>query len=533
MKNSIKTRKLKPSIKRITDKAKNLELNLNELTVYGVSKEDGITVTGKDIGKNLGNYFYFEGQKLAYNPYRVNIGSIGLSTPDFIGLISPAYVIFEVDETIYPEFLLLYLKSNVGIRAIKWYGDRGGVRSSLRFSDLGKIDFPDITYEEQKAFYIDYLNKFKTVKKADIEFDKQLGLITKLRQSILQDAVQGKLTQEWRVQNSITETASELLNKIIAEKEQLIKDKKIKKENPLPPITKNEIPFEIPDGWKWCRVGTFTQIQNGYAFKSSKFTSSGVPLLRNINISNGYINWTDTAFYSEHELIGLERFKLYEGDIVISLDRPLISTGLKISKITQNDLPSMLLQRVGRFAVKDLRISSDFLYIWLNSNEFISKLNPGKSIGVPHISTKDVEKYIFALPSFQEQKAITKKVNQLLDHYDVLEKEIKVSKTNAEKLMQSVLSELLGEENNVLVNKPTTKKEDKKPSREIKYNSKTLLMDLVKLLKENGKLHAEDLWKMSKYPKDIDAFYAELKKQVEEKKSIKEVETEKGYLELV
>ena len=67
---------------------------------------------------------------------------------------------------------------------------------------------------------------------------------------------------------------------------------------------------------------------------------------------------------------------------------------------------------------------------------------------------------------------------------------------------------------------------------EIKYNSKTLLMDLVKLLKENGKLHAEDLWKMSKFPNDIDAFYAELKKQIEETKSIKEVENEKGYLEL-
>ncbi len=59
-----------------------------------------------------------------------------------------------------------------------------------------------------------------------------------------------------------------------------------------------------------------------------------------------------------------------------------------------------------------------------------------------------------------------------------------------------------------------------------------MLMDLVKILRENGQLHAEDLWKMSKYPNDIDAFYAELKNQVEQKKTIKESD-KKGYLELV
>ena len=58
-------------------------------------------------------------------------------------------------------------------------------------------------------------------------------------------------------------------------------------------------------------------------------------------------------------------------------------------------------------------------------------------------------------------------------------------------------------------------------------------MDLIKLLKENGKLHAEDLWKMSEYPNDIDAFYAELKTKIEIDKTIKEVTNEKGYLQLV
>ena len=80
---SFKSRKLKGSVYRVKDKLKNLDLDGSNLEVFGVSKEFGITVTGKDIGKNLGQYFYFSGQKFAYNPYRVNIGSIGLSSFNF------------------------------------------------------------------------------------------------------------------------------------------------------------------------------------------------------------------------------------------------------------------------------------------------------------------------------------------------------------------------------------------------------------------------------------------------------------------
>ena len=80
--------------------------------------------------------------------------------------------------------------------------------------------------------------------------------------------------------------------------------------------------------------------------------------------------------------------------------------------------------------------------------------------------------------------------------------------------------------------KITDKVEGNADKRIIKFDSKTTLMDLVELLQKHGKLHAEDLWEMSKFPEDIDKFYAELKRQIEDKNSIKEVENEKGYLDL-
>ncbi len=95
--------------------------------------------------------------------------------------------------------------------------------------------------------------KVKKINSLEIstELTHQLTLVKKLRQQLLQDAVQGKLVE----QNKKDEPASELLKKIKAEKEKLIAEKKLKKEKELPPIKPEEIPFEIPENWVWCRLG--------------------------------------------------------------------------------------------------------------------------------------------------------------------------------------------------------------------------------------------------------------------------------------
>ena len=145
----------------------------------------------------------------------------------------------------------------------------------------------------------------------------------------------------------------------------------------------------------------------------------------------------------------------------------------------------------------------------------------------------------FSIPPFQEQNEIVKKINQLQSNCNKIEHEIISNKKNSKKLMQSVLSKLLGDENNSLVSKRSIVKTKNIPLREIKYNSKTTNMDLVKLLEENGKLHAEDLWKMSEHYDDknigdsIDKFYSDLKTKIEIDKTIKEDSNEKGYVELV
>jgi len=184
-------------------------------------------------------------------------------------------------------------------------------------------------------------------------------------------------------------------------------------------------------------------------------------------------------------------------------------------------------------------VINKYLYWVLAEGTAIKGIVTVGTAGQENISLTQSRDLLLPMHPVEEQKVIVEKVNQLLANCDVLEREIKASKTNAEKLIQSVLIELLGDENNVLFNKTITKKVKEIPLREVKYNSKTLFMDLVKLLQNNGKLHAEDLWRMSEHydknneSKSIDDFYTELKKQIEEDKTIKEVENEKGYLELV
>lgn len=83
-----------------------------------------------------------------------------------------------------------------------------------------------------------------------------------LKNSILQLAIQGKLVE----QKAEEGTAEELLKQIKAEKDRLVREKKIKKEKPLPAITEDEIPFEIPESWKWVRLGEFLSIKTGVAY---------------------------------------------------------------------------------------------------------------------------------------------------------------------------------------------------------------------------------------------------------------------------
>jgi type I restriction enzyme, S subunit len=230
-----------------------------------------------------------------------------------------------------------------------------------------------------------------------------------LEQTILQLAVRGLLVP----QDPQDEPASELLKKIRTEKDKLIAEGKIKRDKPLPPIAEDEQPFALPQGWEWQRVSDVVEMLNGYAFKSEWFKQSGVRLLRNLNVSHGYVDWSQPAAIDAKAATEYQQFALQVGDIVLSLDRPIISTGLKYAVIRETDLPCLLLQRVARLAPDAKLVSADFLALWLQSDLFVGTIDPGRSNGIPHISTKQVGGLAFALPPLAEQSRIVTRVTEL------------------------------------------------------------------------------------------------------------------------
>lgn len=186
-------------------------------------------------------------------------------------------------------------------------------------------------------------------------------------------------------------------------------------------------------------VGDFATIQSGYAFKSHWFAENGIPLVRNVNIGHGRIVWNQTVYIPEDRKNEFGRFELKAGDILISLDRPIISTGVKVARVLERDLPSLLLQRVGRVQFQSKEVYPEYFLKWLQSFSFISAIDPGRSNGVPHISQKDIEKIKFSLPPIEEQKQIVAYLDGLQAKVEAVKKLQAETQAELDALMPSIL----------------------------------------------------------------------------------------------
>src|SRR5690606_33796124 len=101
--------------------------------------------------------------------------------------------------------------------------------------------------------------------------------------------------------------------------------------------------------------------------------------------------WTDTVHLPEERVPEFNEYLLHAGDVVIAMDRPVISTGLKIARLQASDLPALLLQRVGRFLLEG-SISQDFAFVFLQSPYFLRHIGvQATGTQLPHISANDIE----------------------------------------------------------------------------------------------------------------------------------------------
>ncbi|MES9635421.1 restriction endonuclease subunit S [Megasphaera elsdenii] len=238
-----------------------------------------------------------------------------------------------------------------------------------------------------------------------------------LKNSILQRAIEGKLVP----QRAEEGTARDLLAEIRAEKEKLIKEKKIKKTKPLPEISDDEKPFEIPESWEWVRLSDVIDVRDG-THNTPPYYKTGVPLVTSKNLSNGQLDFSDVKYISEDNAMEInKRSKVEKGDILFamigSIGNPVLVTEDR----------AFCIKNVALFKNFSTKINMKYIF-WL----LVFLQNEMKTIasgGVQSfISLKVFRNYIIPLPPIAEQHRIVARIEELqpdIDAYDKAQTELR------------------------------------------------------------------------------------------------------------
>ena len=169
-----------------------------------------------------------------------------------------------------------------------------------------------------------------------------------------------------------------------------------------------------------AEIGDYVDAVSGPAYKSARFTDnpSDVPLIKGENIAQGYIAWEKSRYWPIGEAEEYERFRLVAGDIVLAMDRPWVTAGLKWARLKPHDPPSLLVQRVARLRARP-GLRQDFLTYVIGSAAFSKYVrNIMGGTNVPHISGGQIKAFKFPLPGENEQAAIASTLSAYDDLLD-------------------------------------------------------------------------------------------------------------------
>lgn len=178
---------------------------------------------------------------------------------------------------------------------------------------------------------------------------------------------------------------------------------------------------QIPAGWGLAPIGRHVDILPGFAFPSSLFNQDkGIKLLRGINLGVNCIKWDKCIFYDENITENLKIFFLKKNDIIIGMDRPIISEGLRVAIISDNDTPSLLVQRVCRLRCKN-PMHQKFLFYIIFSEIFKNSIfGATTGISIPHISATQISNCKSPLPPLPEQERIAAYLDKKCARIDAL-----------------------------------------------------------------------------------------------------------------
>ncbi len=401
-------------------------------------KHKGVVLRGLKKGKEIkSNMYEVKKGDFILSGIDARNGAFGIVPEKLDGaIVTNDFWYFEIDENIISKPLFLELTATTWFDEIcKKASDGTTQRIRLQKDKFfnQKVILPK---KKEQQNILDKLLIFKE-KQSNLlnEITQQKQHIKHLKQSLLQDAIQGKLTKKWRQQHPDTEPASELLKRIKTEKEKLIKEKKIRKQKPLPPISPEEIPFELPEGWVWCRLGEIAKHNSGKTLHKSKNTGKYYEYITTSNLYWNYFNLNNLKKIKVEQK-ELERCTARKGDLLICEGGDVGRSAIwnyDYNICFQNHIHRVRLY--GNIKVKYIYYFMMFLY----DSKLINQYKKGMGIG--NLSGKSLSSIKISLPPLAEQKAIVEKVESIMQKVSAMEEEIQKSEQHAEMLMQAILKE--------------------------------------------------------------------------------------------
>lgn len=363
---------IKNTTKKVSDdEASKYAVNLNENTLL-------VSING-----TLGNYAFYQEEKIILGK-------------------SACYI------TLHPDVFKYYLALLIQTSYFQQYALGVATGSTIKNVSLKAMRYftvplPPLPEQQRIVARVDAL--LKEIDKLE-QTEKELEAIKAafpgdMKASLLQAAMEGKLTE----QKAEDGDARGLLLAIREEKEKLVKEKKIKKEKPLTPITDEEIPFDIPENWGWCRLGDCIKLLSGQDLTPDKYNASGkgtIYITGASNIENGRITvnrWTE-----------FPRAIAHKGELLITCKGTIGEMCfLNIDKV-----------HIARqiMSIKEILVDIKYVHIFLLN--YVNTLKGNAKSMIPGIERKNVLNALFPLPPLSEQQRIVEKLDQLLPLCDSL-----------------------------------------------------------------------------------------------------------------
>ena len=346
--------------------------------------------------------------KTAANPYELAVAD------------SHVTVIRPLKQFVLPEYLYYYFANPSVQSVIEDQADGTTKQKELATATIKAYLTPIPPLDEQRRILAKLSEVLPVVKNYGVVYDEttamQEAFPESLKKSILQEAVQGKLVP----QDPSDEPAEALLERIRVEKQRLIKEGKIKKDKHESVIFRrdnshyekrgseeicidDEIPFEIPENWVWCRLGSILEKLTDGAHSTPKYTDSGVPFISVKDVSSGVLSFDSAKHISESEHRELyKRCDPKRGDILLT---KVGTTGIPV--IVDTDEEFSLFVSVAQLRFSHSLLDKNYLLLLIQSPLVQQQCTEHtRGVGNKNWVMKDIANTLVAIPPLAEQKRI-------------------------------------------------------------------------------------------------------------------------------